>query len=169
MFLHLSVILFTGGGVTRTRPRGEGSRPKPGGRGCIQACTEADIPRPPGRPVLLRVVRILLECTLVLNNLFPEDISPFCGALIPLFWTIGDVCPGIQSQVDPLPWIPFTCVQRIPHISPLVQHLLTFWRPVGWMSIFYSCTRSHFFNITRMQSYGSVHTLGLTDKNQNCR
>ena len=106
MFLHLSVILFTGG-VSRTRPRGEGSRPKPGGRGCIPACPEADIPHPPSRRVLLQAVRILLECTLVLNNLFPEDISPFCGALIPLFWTIGDVCPGIQSQsgspsLDPL-------------------------------------------------------------------
>ena len=27
-----------------------------------------------------------------------EDISPFCGSLIPLFWTSGDVCPGFQSQ-----------------------------------------------------------------------
>ena len=24
--------------------------------------------------------------------------SPFCGALIPLFWTSGDVSSGLQSQ-----------------------------------------------------------------------
>ena len=27
-----------------------------------------------------------------------EGISLFCVALIPLFWTSGDVCPGFQSQ-----------------------------------------------------------------------
>ena len=25
---------------------------------------------------------------------FLEDINPFVGPLIPLFWTSGDVCPG---------------------------------------------------------------------------
>ena len=29
---------------------------------------------------------------------FLEDISPFYGPLMPLFWTSGDVCPGFQSQ-----------------------------------------------------------------------
>ena len=54
MFLHLSVILFTGG-LSRPRPRGDlprgVSRPRPGGGvqaqacgRCILACTEADTP-----------------------------------------------------------------------------------------------------------------------------
>ena len=25
-------------------------------------------------------------------------MSPFCGLLIPLFWTSGNICPGFQSQ-----------------------------------------------------------------------
>ena len=28
------------------------------------------------------------------SKIFFEDTSPFCGQLIPLFWTSGDVCPG---------------------------------------------------------------------------
>ena len=61
MFLHLSVILFTGGGV------------------CLSACSDTTHPRsrhspqsrhplppsPPGRRPLFRTVRILLECILV--------------------------------------------------------------------------------------------------------
>ena len=27
-----------------------------------------------------------------------EDTSSFCGQLIPLFWTSGEVCPRFQSQ-----------------------------------------------------------------------
>ena len=42
-FLHLSVILFTGGGVSRPRPGG--GCPGPGPGGCIPACTEADTPQ----------------------------------------------------------------------------------------------------------------------------
>ena len=97
MFLHVSVILSTGGGGAWS-PGGAGSQgrgvPGLGGvcsqgvsalggvpgwvgvlrggawsegvsapRGCIPACTEAD---PPGeRRLLLRTVRILLECILV--------------------------------------------------------------------------------------------------------
>ena len=45
-------------GVSRSTPRGV-SRPTP--RECIRACTEGDTP-PPRRRVLLRTVRILLEC-----------------------------------------------------------------------------------------------------------
>ena len=83
MFLHVSVILSTGG-MSRTRPRVEvgvssqggcpgphlggvqphtqwGSGPGPGG--CIPACIEVD--PPPSRWLLLRAVRILLECILV--------------------------------------------------------------------------------------------------------
>ena len=70
LFLHVSVILFTGG-VSRPTPRGEveGSGrgvspgPYPGG-GCIPACNEADTPL--SRRLLLRAVLILLECILVL-------------------------------------------------------------------------------------------------------
>ena len=29
---------------------------------------------------------------------FLEDISPFYGPLIPVFWTSGDVCPGFQGH-----------------------------------------------------------------------
>ena len=36
-----------------------------------------------------QAVGILLECNLV--KIFLEDISLFCGPLIPLFWTSGDV------------------------------------------------------------------------------
>ena len=74
MFLHVSVILSTGGGAW------SGEVPGPGGsawggvsapRGCLVqggllrrvACTEADPPRE--RRLLLRTVRILLECILV--------------------------------------------------------------------------------------------------------
>ena len=41
-----------------------GGSPGPGLEGCIPACTEAD---PPSRQLLLRAVRILLECILVLR------------------------------------------------------------------------------------------------------
>ena len=27
-----------------------------------------------------------------------EDIPPFCGPLISLFWTSGDICSGFQNQ-----------------------------------------------------------------------
>ena len=56
-------------GGTRPTPGGcqahtqKGSRPRPGG--CIPACTEADTP--PSRRLLLRAVRILLECIPVLR------------------------------------------------------------------------------------------------------
>ena len=29
---------------------------------------------------------------------FLEDMSPFCGPLIPLFWTSGDVFPGASGH-----------------------------------------------------------------------
>ena len=77
MFLHVSVILSTGGGgilaciaglQTHTQGRkfrglaGGGSPgPHPGGVG-ISACTEAEPPPPPSRRLLLQAVRILLEC-----------------------------------------------------------------------------------------------------------
>ena len=51
---------------------------------------------------------LLFLLTIILLNLtvfviffffiFLEDISPFCGPLVPLFWTSGDICPGFQSQ-----------------------------------------------------------------------
>ena len=66
----LSVILFTGRGMSRPRSglgRGwgvsPGGCPGPGPWGCIPACTEADTP--PSRRLLLRMVHILLECILV--------------------------------------------------------------------------------------------------------
>ena len=53
----------------------------------------------------------------------------FVGLLIPLFWTSGDIWPGFQSQGGCL-------ICMFPRLhpmdssdSPLVQHLLTSWRP----------------------------------------
>ena len=57
-------------GVSRPRPSGgRVSRPRPRGV-CIAACTEANTPPPPSRRLLLRTVRILLECILVLNCMY---------------------------------------------------------------------------------------------------
>ena len=57
------------GAVSRTRPGREvvsaQGGPGPGPRGCIPACTETDTN--PSRRLLLRTVRILLECILVLK------------------------------------------------------------------------------------------------------
>ena len=50
-------------GVSRPTPGGLSPGPYPGGGG-IPTCTEADSP-PPRRRLLLRAVRILLECILV--------------------------------------------------------------------------------------------------------
>ena len=52
------------GGVLQAHTWGGVSRPTPRGV-CIPACTEADTPPPPSRWLLLRAVRILLECILV--------------------------------------------------------------------------------------------------------
>ena len=85
MFLHLSVSHSVHGGVSRPTPRGgvEGSgqgvsRCTPGG--CLQAHTggvsqHALRQTPPGsRQLLLRAVRILLECILVISsNGYPCD------------------------------------------------------------------------------------------------
>ena len=56
--------------------------------------------------------------------------------MIALFWTSGDICPGFQSQGRSL-------VCMLPHLhatnssdSPLVQHLLTSWRP-AWQSVIF--------------------------------
>ena len=65
--------------VSRSRPWGRGPGPGPGG--CIPACTEADaktLPPPCSRPLMLREVRILLECILV-NVVFDDnacDLEP---------------------------------------------------------------------------------------------
>ena len=53
-----------------------------------------------------------------------EDIGPFMGLLILLFWTFGDVCPGFQSQCG-FPFLRATDSSD----SPLVQHLLSSWLP----------------------------------------
>ena len=45
-----------------------------------------------------------------------EDTSPFCGVLIPIFWTSGDVCPGFQSQGGPSLVCFLICMQWIPQI-----------------------------------------------------
>ena len=59
-------------GVSRPRPRPRGvSRPRP--MGCIPACTEAD-PLPNCR-ILLRTVRIPLECILVLGKKFNKPFQ----------------------------------------------------------------------------------------------
>ena len=57
----------------------QGVSPGPHLGGCIPACTEAD---PPSRRLLLRAVRILLECILVSIFLFSCDyiVIPVLGA-----------------------------------------------------------------------------------------
>ena len=67
-------------GVCRPTPGGGSAGPHPEGRGCITACTEADTP--PSRR-LLRAVRILMECILVLCHDF-RLIPPF-----PVLFTLG--------------------------------------------------------------------------------
>ena len=57
MILHLSIILSTGGGGGW------------GWRVCILACIGADTPLP-GRRLLQRTVRILLECILVIGVIY---------------------------------------------------------------------------------------------------
>ena len=64
MFLHLSVILCTGRGVC--------SQGVLVLRGGIPACTEAD---PTSRWLLLRTVRVLLECILFINLDFAEGAA----------------------------------------------------------------------------------------------
>ena len=106
---------------SRPRPkvklRGIRSRPTPKGEiqgDQIQAHTQGEIqgdqvhaniqvgnsggsgPDPP-RWLLLRAVRILLECILVLK-IFWRKSGLFVGPLIFLFWTSGDVFLGFQSQ-----------------------------------------------------------------------
>ena len=92
MFLHLSVILSIGGclgpgpgwrlqGLARGWcPGPHQGCPGPGGVqaqawGCIPACTETDTP---SRRLLLRAVRILLECILVLHVNFEISKSIIC-------------------------------------------------------------------------------------------
>ena len=79
MFLHVSVILLTGGVLQRTPPRDQAENPPPPRQGKTP---------PPGNrlqhTVNERPVRILLECILVftigsitINNLFQElNLSP---------------------------------------------------------------------------------------------
>ena len=43
------------------------------------------------------------------------DINSYCGPLIPLFWTPGNIWPSFKAKVDPLIAC-FTCVQWIPQI-----------------------------------------------------
>ena len=46
---------------------------------------------------------------------FLEDISPFRGITIHLFWTFGDVCPGVLSQGGFLTCT-LSCLSTIPEI-----------------------------------------------------
>ena len=83
MFLHLSVILSTGGGLPQCML---GYHPPPGvGTPREQTTfpeqappTGADPSRAgtPSRRLLLRTVRILLECILVEKNIFPKTACP---------------------------------------------------------------------------------------------
>ena len=61
---------------------------------------------------------------------------PFCGPLIPLSWTFGDVCPGLQSRSRSL-----TCTLHLLYAmdsldSPLLWHLLTSWWPSYFQSMY---------------------------------
>ena len=47
------------------------------------------------------------------------------ASLIPLFWTSGEVCPGVQSQAGSFAWM-FSCLCTTDSSdTPLVRHLLT--------------------------------------------
>ena len=53
------------------------------------------------------------------------------GPLIPLFWTFGDVCPGLYANVDS-PVCMLHCLDTTDSSdSTLVQHLLTSWQ-LAW-------------------------------------
>ena len=82
---------------------------------------------------------------LCLNNEVSKKIgghqSFFVWPLVPLFWTFGDVCPGLQSQGGT-----FTCMLRLLHAmafsdSPVVRDLLTSWWPsIATLRFFTSST-----------------------------
>ena len=95
----------------------------------------------------------------VYQNLFfliLEDISPF-WALIPLFWTFGDIYPGFQSQGG------FPCLHAFCAMdswdSPLVQHLLTSGSP-AWQPSWIICKQfwkliSHPYFLLTMEMLGN--------------
>ena len=63
-----------------------------------------------------------------------EDISPFVGPLIPLFWTSGDVSSEFHLCLAE------AYVLHVPWDSPLVQHRLTSWWPAWQPSCFLPST-----------------------------
>ena len=47
---------------------------------------------------VIAVGNILLPQTSFAGGIDLEDMSPFVGLLISLFWTFGDICPGFLSH-----------------------------------------------------------------------
>ena len=68
----------------------------------------------------LQYTQIINVCIKLLFKKNLEDISPFVGSLIPLFWTSGEICPGFQSQGGPI-----NCIYII-WISPACNGFLRF-------------------------------------------
>ena len=51
--------------------------------------------------------------------LFLREIGVFCGSVMVLFWTFGDIFHGFKGRVD----VPSICILYFSY-SPLVLHLL---------------------------------------------
>ena len=103
-----------------------GSRPTPGGvsrptpRGvCIPACTEAE-PPPPLRWLLLQVVRILMECILVLHSFshvwICNEQLMFKILRFQTFYSILSFCVILEMQNSPTHFSVHFLVRRI-HVS----------------------------------------------------
>ena len=65
---------------------------------------------------------MLIFCFFLKNYL--EDVSPFSGPLMPLFWTSGEACHGLKTSKDPLLACFRACIQWIPQIY--------LWCDTGW-------------------------------------
>ena len=77
------------------------------------------------------------------------------GPLIPLLWTSGDVCPGVQSKGGSLACMLCHLCATYSSNSPLVQHLLTSWRYTWQLNLFDP-------RICTLQSYISTGTASLS-------
>ena len=77
-------------------------------------------------------------------QIFLDNISPFCGPLIPLFWTSGSISSGFQIHQSRQP---YSCLVgaymlHVPQDSPLVWHLPTSWWPVWQPSYSLPCSQA---------------------------
>ena len=74
-------------------------------------------------------------------------MSPFCGALIHLFWTSGDVSTEFQNQSgQPYLSCAEAYVLHVPWDSPLLRHLLTSWWPAWQLSCLFHIPARHWWD-----------------------